>query len=200
MCAHEVDLEATQELVFRVPPDIASLYVGVRETLRAGLERRSGRFAGDPEVFEVMLDSALLCWTLRDPRARPPDPVAERDGYRCAVPGCTSRCNHHDHHIVFRPRGGSDAHGNRILLCAFHHQRCLHAGLMRIRGHAPHGLIFELPLGRYRSGDVRLRSSEYLDSMNPSHERDESVETNNLIIAALSLHRVQVENRGALAS
>jgi hypothetical protein len=93
--------------------------------------------------------------------------VVERDGYRCAVPGCTSRRSLHDHHVVFRSACGSDAPTNRITLCAFHHQRCLHAGLMRIRGGAPDGLVFELglraggpPLARYRSGDVALPDRE----------------------------------------
>lgn len=118
----------------------------------------------DGEAFEALLDGALRAWTLREPGARRPDPVFERDGYRCAVPGCTSRRNLHDHHITFRSAGGSDDLGNRITLCAFHHQRCLHAGLLRVRGHAPHDLVFELgvgssgapPLARYRSGDVAL--------------------------------------------
>ncbi|TMA25446.1 MAG: HNH endonuclease [Deltaproteobacteria bacterium] len=161
MCAHDVDPEATQALVFRVPLDVAALFRGVRETLRHGLERASDGPVYDGDVFDAILDGALLSWTLRDPRARRPDPVAERDGYRCAVPGCTSRCNHHDHHITYRSRGGSDAQDNRVLLCAFHHRRCLHAGLMRISGQAPDGLLFELglrsargPLAVYRSGDV----------------------------------------------
>jgi len=89
--------------------------------------------------------------------------VIERDGYRCAVPGCTSRRNLQDHHIRFRSACGSDAPENRITLCAFHHQRGLHAGLLRIQGRAPDGLLFELglrpgtpPLLRYRSGDVAV--------------------------------------------
>jgi hypothetical protein len=110
-----------------------------------------------------MLDCALEAWTLRDPAARRPDPVIERDGYRCAVPGCSSRRNLHDHHVTFRSAGGSDDAGNRVTLCAFHHQRGVHAGLVRVRGRAPDGLVFELglrpgapPLTRYRSGDVVL--------------------------------------------
>jgi hypothetical protein len=164
MCAHEldaIDTEATQELVFRVPLEVAALVSGVRETVRAHLVRSSRRPVHGGEVFDAILDGALLSWTLRDPHARRPDPVAERDGYRCAVPGCTSRCNHHDHHIHFRSRGGSDDLDNRILLCAFHHQRCLHAGFMRVTGQAPDGLLFELglrttgdPLAVYRSGDI----------------------------------------------
>jgi hypothetical protein len=159
LCAPDVDLEATQQLVWRVPGDVALLFIGVRETLRT----RAGRRPTDGEAFDAMLDCALLAWTLREPGGPRPDPVIERDGYRCAVPGCTSRRNLHDHHVTFRSAGGSDDPGNRITLCAFHHQRCLHAGLLRVRGRAPDDLVFELgvspgapPLARYRSGDVAL--------------------------------------------
>ncbi len=166
-CAPEVDLEATQQLVWRVPREVASLFSGVLGTLRAELRRERGRFPTDGEVFDGLLDGALLAWTLRDPRARRADPVIERDGYRCAVPGCTSRRNLHDHHIVFRSACGSDEPENRITLCAFHHQRALHAGLLRIRGRAPDALLFELglrqgaaPLVRYRSGDILVGEAE----------------------------------------
>jgi hypothetical protein len=161
LCAPDVDPEATQELVFRVPVPVAVLFHGVRETLRARLRAERGRSLHDGEAFDALLDCALLTWRLRDPRARRPDPVLERDGYRCAVPGCTSRRSLHVHHIRFRSACGSDAPANLVTLCAFHHQRCLHAGLLRLRGSAPGGLVFELglrpggePLARYRSGDV----------------------------------------------
>jgi hypothetical protein len=140
MCAHDVDLEATQELAWRVPRDVAALFLATSREL----------------TFEAMLDHVLATWLLRDPAARRPDPVIERDGYLCAVPGCTSRRNLHDHHVAFLSAGGSDAPDNRVTLCAFHHLRSLHAGRMRIRGLAPDRLIFELPLGVYRTGDVRL--------------------------------------------
>jgi hypothetical protein len=163
LCAPDVDLEATQELVFRVPVDVATLYHSVRETLGAKLRSETGRFLTEGQAFDALLDCALLTWTLRDPRARRPDPVVERDGYRCAVPGCTSRRSLHSHHIRFRSAGGLDRAENLITLCAFHHQRCLHAGLLRVRGIAPGGLVFELglrtgapPLERYRSGDVAV--------------------------------------------
>jgi hypothetical protein len=167
MCAYDVDLEATQELAWRVPSAVARLYHAVRGTLRMRLHRESPRSLGDGETFDAMLDLALASWTLRDPRAPRPDAVIERDGYRCAVPGCTSRCELHDHHIRYRSAGGPDASWNRVTLCAFHHQRCLHAGLLRIRGRAPDALVFELgvragarPLARYRSGDVELAAGE----------------------------------------
>jgi hypothetical protein len=93
--------------------------------------------------------------------------VIQRDGWCCAVPGCTSRRNLHDHHIEFRSAGGSDEPWNRITLCAFHHHRCLHAGLLRVRGRAPEALVFELgvrqgapALACYRSGDLILPVDE----------------------------------------
>jgi hypothetical protein len=167
MCAPEVDVEATERLAWRVPYEVAALFCPVRETVRSRLRdelrAENGRLPSDGEAFDAMLECALLAWTLRDPRARPPDPVIERDGYRCAVPGCTSRRNLHDHQLRFRSAGGSDEPGNRVALCVFHHQRCLHVGLMRVQGRAPDGLVFELglrpgapPLLRYRSGDVAL--------------------------------------------
>jgi hypothetical protein len=166
MCAPDIDPEATQELSWRVPRLVAGLYFAVRETLRAKLLPERGRLLTDGETFDALLDCALLGWTLRDPRARKPDPVIERDGYRCAVPGCTSRRNLQDHHVRFRSAGGSDAPENRIALCAFHHQRGVHAGWLRIQGRAPDGLLFELglrpgaaPLLRYRSGDVAVSST-----------------------------------------
>ncbi len=89
--------------------------------------------------------------------------VFARDEWRCTVPGCTSRRNLHDHHIRFRSAGGSDALENRTTLCAWHHLRGVHAGIVRIRGRAPGALRFELgvrppqpPLVAYATGGVRL--------------------------------------------
>jgi hypothetical protein len=158
-----VDPEATQELGWRLPYDVAALFAAVRETLRSRLRAARGPAVSDGQAFDAMLDCALVAWTLRDPSARRADPVIERDGYRCTVPGCSSRRNLHDHHVTFRSAGGSDDPGNRVTLCAFHHQRGVHAGLLRVHGRAPDELIFELglrrgapPLVRYRSGDVAL--------------------------------------------
>jgi hypothetical protein len=163
LCAHDVDPEATQQLGWRLPYDVAALFVAVLETIRSRLRPERGPALSDGQSFDAMLECALAVWVLRDPSARRPDPVVERDGYRCAVPGCTSRRNLHDHHVAFRSAGGSDEPANRVTLCAFHHQRCLHAGLLRVRGRAPDHLVFELglrpaapPLLRYRSGDVAL--------------------------------------------
>lgn len=162
-CAPEIDTEATERLVWRVPSDVAWLFGAVCESFRARLRSLQDRPTSDGQAFAALLDHALATWTARDPGAARPDPVIDRDGYRCAVPGCSARRNLQDHHVVFRSAGGSNAPDNRVTLCAFHHHRCLHAGRLRVRGRAPGDLVFELgirpghpPLGRYRSGDVVL--------------------------------------------
>jgi len=156
LCAPGIDPEATERLAWWVPIEVALLFTGVRETLR----RRLGAQAEvhpetgvdkngpvtDGGVFEALLDEALRAWTLREPGARRPNPVIERDGYRCAVPGCSSRRSLQDHPIVFRSRGGAHAPWNRVTLCAFHHLRGVHTGRLRVEGLAPERLVFELEL------------------------------------------------------
>jgi hypothetical protein len=85
--------------------------------------------------------------------------VFERDGWRCTVPGCSSYRNLHNHHILFRSHSGPDDPWNRTALCAAHHQRAVHGGIgrIRIRGRAPDGLRFELPLVTYGPGERILR-------------------------------------------
>jgi len=115
----------------------------------------------DSGVFDRLLVCVVQAWTLSEPGARRPDPVIERDEYRCAVLGCSPRRNLHAHHIVFPSAGGSDAEWSRVTLCAFHPQRGVHRGELRVRGRAPDALIFDLgvrhdqpPLARYASGDI----------------------------------------------
>ncbi len=165
MCAHDADPDATEELVFRVPHGVAALFLGLRQTIRRRAWQENGRQLHDGEAFDVILSLALLAWIRRDPRAPRPDPVIERDGYLCAIPGCASRRSLHNHHVIFRSRGGRDEHVNRLTLCAFHHQRCVHSELLRVWGRAPDALVFEMglrpdapPLLRYRSGDIEIRS------------------------------------------
>jgi len=173
LCAPGVDPEATERLAWWVPVEVALLFTGVRETLRRRLEAEAHpqtepetkpkpkpkshnkKPVTDNEVFEALLDEALRAWTLREPGARRPNPVIERDGYRCAVPGCSSRRNLQDHHIVFRSRGGCHAPWNRVTLCAFHHLRGVHAGRLRVEGQAPERLVFELGLRDGEAGSDR---------------------------------------------
>lgn len=78
------------------------------------------------------------------PRKRPGDPVYSRAGWRCTAPGCTSRKNLDDHHVVYRSRRGGDALDNRICLCRFHHKRGEHGELASCRGKAPLGILWRL--------------------------------------------------------
>ncbi len=79
-------------------------------------------------------------------RRSPAESTYERDGYRCMAPGCTSRAEIQEHHIVFRSKGGSEKPTNRVSLCAAHHLRGVHAGLLRLKGKAGH--MIEAHLGR----------------------------------------------------
>jgi hypothetical protein len=47
-------------------------------------------------------------------------------------------------------------------LCAYHHHRGVHAGRLALRGRAPDGLIYELGVGRFRSGDVMVHGPVFL--------------------------------------
>ena len=163
LCAPDIDVEATERLEWRAPREVAALFLAVREAIRGRLRAATNRPASDSDAFAAMLDHALATWTQRDPGKPRPDPVFERDGYLCAVPGCSSRMSFHDHHVVFRSHQGSNDIENLLTLCAFHHRRCVHAGRLRIRGLAPDRLVFELgvrpgapPLARFRSGDVAV--------------------------------------------
>jgi len=111
-----------------------------------------------------MLDHALDAWGADEPRTQREHRVFERDGWRCTVPGCTSYRNLHDHHIRFRSAGGTDELANRTTLCAFHHLRGVHAGRVRCRGEAPHGLRFELGLRPDRPPLVVYGPGEWLSS------------------------------------
>jgi hypothetical protein len=88
-----------------------------------------------------LLEDVRAFWSSA-PRHR--DPVFERDGWRCAVPACTSRRNLHDHHVLYRSRGGGGARDNRVTVCAAHHHHAVHREVVRARGSAEVGLEWEL--------------------------------------------------------
>ena len=88
--------------------------------------------------------------------AQPGHEVFERDRWWCTAPACSTRRNLHRHHIVYRSHRGPDEPWNLTTLCAWHHQRGVHGTGLRIRGRAPDALVFELPMGRFRSGDRRI--------------------------------------------
>lgn len=83
---------------------------------------------------------------LLERRGTPSRRVQERDGWWCKTPGC-SRPSAQDHHIILRSHGGGEDLGNHVALCAPHHLRGIHGGLIRISGTAPDRLVWELRSG-----------------------------------------------------
>jgi hypothetical protein len=149
-------------LFWSAPKPAARFFRATLCSVQRWSERTTGWLPTPGEAFEAMLDHALDAWCRSDGGLRREHRIFERDGWRCAVPGCTSYRNLHDHHVEFRSAGGSDDESNRVALCAGHHLRGVHAGRVRIRGRAPGGLRFELgvrpgapALEVYRSGDMR---------------------------------------------
>jgi hypothetical protein len=147
------------EFFFRAPRDVARIFRAVLATVQRRIERAENRGSSQSEALELMFEHVFEVWG----RWRPVPKkyrVFDRDGWRCAVPGCSGYRELHDHHIVFRSAGGSDALENRVTLCAWHHLRGVHAGVVGVRGKAPEGLRFSLglretgpPLAVYGSGD-----------------------------------------------
>lgn len=122
-------------LVVRAAPEVAFL---IEDTLIRTRRSDEARW----QTFERMLAHVLDVWT--DVR-RHRDPVFERDGWRCAVPGCSSRSGLHDHHVKFRSRGGSNRLENRVTVCVWHHQLAIHGdGSVVVHGHAPDRLFWQL--------------------------------------------------------
>ena len=112
------------------------------------------RRPGDPRWagFDRLLHHVASDW---EALPRHKDPILARDRWRCAVPACGARSNLHDHHIQFRSHGGTNAHGNRVTVCAWHHLRGIHAGLVHASGTAPAAVRWTLGL---RSGHPPLLS------------------------------------------
>jgi hypothetical protein len=142
------------------PRDVARLFRATLASVQKGLELRREGPVSESEAFEAMCEHAFEAWRQRPGPLPREQRVMVRDGWRCAVPGCSSLANLHAHHVLFRSAGGPDRPSNLISLCAWHHQRGVHAGVIRIRGRAPHRLRFELgvrrgrpPLATYLSGD-----------------------------------------------
>lgn len=114
----------------------------------AGLLHEPGRLLGRGVVshLEGDPDGAVPVPDLvrtGDPRKRT-HPAMLRDLGRCQVPGCSHPAAH-VHHIEFRSTGGSDDGWNLVCLCAPHHLRAIHGGLVRVSGRAPDGLTWEFP-------------------------------------------------------
>ncbi|MGH2667825.1 MAG: HNH endonuclease, partial [bacterium] len=159
---------ARHRIVFWVPLDVAGLWNAAIRACR----RVSGRRLSDWECLEALIASARETWEdAGDPGWRRRYSIFERDGWRCQAPGCTSRQNLNEHHIVLRSQGGGDEEANLVTLCVGHHQQGVHEGRVRCRGLAPGGLWWELgvrpdgpPLARY-FGDLLLGSPVALNAV-----------------------------------
>lgn len=122
------------EIAFFAPASVIAL---LRDVLDAFAEPGAPRW----RALERLLHHVVHHW---ESQPRHPDPIFARDGWRCTVPGCSSRRNLHDHHITFRSRGGLNTRDNRTAVCAAHHLHGLHDGTIRASGPAPSGIEWQL--------------------------------------------------------
>jgi hypothetical protein len=146
------ELEDT-EIAFSAPASVVALFRSAVQAFRP---------PGDPvsSGFERLLHHVRATWEDL-PRHR--DPVFARDGWRCTVPACTARRNLHDHHLLFRSRGGGNARENRITICGAHHLHGIHAGRVRAWGDAPHAVTWELGVSPGREPLMRLVGDAYVE-------------------------------------
>jgi hypothetical protein len=139
------------EIAFSAPASVVAL---LRTALLA-FAHPSNSLAGG---LEALLQHVRAEWE-GQPRHR--DPIFARDEWRCTVPICTMRRNLHDHHLVFRSRGGGNGRANRVTLCAWHHLRGVHAGRIRTEGQAPDALTWEIGVRPGRRPLIRLDGTRY---------------------------------------
>ena len=150
-CARTESELADSEIIFTAPASVVALF---RTAIVAFTSRTEWYWLG----CEELLRHVRAEWTAQ-PRHR--DPIFERDGWRCAVPACTSRRNLHDHHILFRSSGGENVRHNRVAVCAAHHLHGIHAGRDRAWGTAPGGITWELGVRPGRPALLRLEGDRY---------------------------------------
>ncbi|HEV8701036.1 MAG TPA: HNH endonuclease [Candidatus Polarisedimenticolia bacterium] len=132
---------------FWAPDDVARLWRHAIEVCRLV----AGSALQDWECVESMLSSFRKTWEVTDGADWQRNYlIYERDGWRCRVPGCSSRRNLNAHHIFYRSQGGDDEGENLVTICATHHHQGFHAS--RLRCHALPGGLFAWALGRRLEG------------------------------------------------
>jgi hypothetical protein len=144
------DDRLTEEIVLSAPASVAEVF---RTVIRAYGHGWYG--------LEKMLAHVKAEWEAQ-PKHR--DPIFARDGWRCAVPGCTSRRNLQVHHVQFRSRGGGNQQWNRVCLCSWHHLRGIHAGKVRAEGRAPDDVLWELGVRPGFPPLMRLYGERYVNA------------------------------------
>jgi hypothetical protein len=134
---------ARERLEAPVPERVAAL---VGAALRAAAEAEEGSLDPSGCLARVARHFVETWGPLLERRSTPARRVQERDGWWCTTPGC-SRPSAQDHHLVYRSHGGGNDPGNRTAICAPHHLRGIHGGLIRVSGTAPDKLVWELADG-----------------------------------------------------
>src|SRR6267142_28051 len=153
--------QSWRRIAFWAPLDVAALWDSALRACRAA----AGTRLDDWECFLLFVRALRDTWdNADDPQFKRRYRIFERDGWRCRVPGCTSRSGLNEHHIIFRSQQGSDDEDNLVTLCVGHHQEGLHARHLSCSGRAPDHLCWELgirpggePLARYFSERVMTR-------------------------------------------
>ena len=152
MGARDEDEWPEVALAFTAPASVVALFqTAILAFRRPGQAHWQG--------LETLLEHVTAEWLGQLPHR---DPVFARDGWRCAVPGCSSRRNLHDHHLLFRSHGGNNGRDNRVTVCAAHHLHGIHAGRIRAWGTAPDDVTWELGVRRGRRPLLRLRGDRYV--------------------------------------
>ncbi|MGA9523471.1 MAG: HNH endonuclease signature motif containing protein, partial [Myxococcaceae bacterium] len=126
--------------------DLPSSTTELLDAACRAVRRAAGAWVSPGDCLERIARHFIDTWALAlRRRTTVQTRVVARDGGWCQVPVC-SRPAVHVHHITFRSHGGSDAPENLVSTCAAHHLHGLHAGYIRVEGHAPDGLTWELGL------------------------------------------------------
>ena len=132
-------------------------------------ERDTGTPGTRPAIWWAMLAvfaEARDAWTQHAAANRHrTHPILERDAYRCAASGCTSRRGLERHHIHYRGHMGPDDDDNLATLCATHHRLGEHGGILRVRGKAApdaHELTWELGLDNNGRAQLICRGDHVL--------------------------------------
>ncbi len=129
---------------FWAPDDVAAIWHHALRVCRLA----AGSDLDDWQCVGRMIDSFEQTWDVkRDAKWLRRYRIFERDGWRCRVPGCSSRRNLHAHHVIYRSHGGCDEDDNLAVLCATHHQQGIHTGRLRCRGSTDGFLRWEFGVG-----------------------------------------------------
>ena len=141
--AIEIQRRAVAEQAEHLDKAPVQLASRARPSLRIASALRA-RYAGVPAWVGLLalLEEYVFTWDVSSHRAG--EATYERAGYRCEAPGCTSRRNLEEHHIMYRSRRGPSTSDNLLCLCRMHHQQGEHGGQARVRGRAPLGVVWRL--------------------------------------------------------